>query len=126
MSLKLPQPRVDDKFIDAKYDVEHEKKTIDEFNYIGDLELDFHGMMTTEIFKELLDSRLEKFKDATHLKFENWGYDGGETINIYKTTKRLETTRETYERLKNWEREERKRLKGVDEARNAIMAHYNI
>jgi len=114
--------RIDNKFIDERYNIDVERGTKEVKKYVGTLDLDFSGYKSVQEFKEFIDEKLEKYGNSEDcfIECDYYGYDGALDINVYKTEEIPETKREVYERLKKAERAKITKQKKLEEARKLL------
>ncbi len=103
-------------YIRKSFDISKECIEIEDIKRLGEINVEFDDLLKISELAVIFTNRLKDFPEDAYIQSFPYGYDGGETIEVFQKYKRLETETETIKRLIVLERKKRKKLKEYEKA----------
>ncbi|MEA3452138.1 MAG: hypothetical protein U9Q83_09595 [Bacteroidota bacterium] len=108
------------KYIRGNFDIVKEAISIDYRKQLGEINVEFVDGLEIKDLSTIFSKRLEDFPQDAYIQSIPYGYDGGETIEVFQKFNRKETETETIKRLIKMVKEQRKKQAEYEKALKVV------
>lgn len=96
-------------YIRENFDIKKECIVIEDTRKLGEINTEFNNHLKVSELGKIFEDRLKDYPEDAYIQSFPYGYDGGESIEVFQKFNRKETESETIKRLIKMVKEQRKK-----------------
>ena len=112
--------RLTHQYIRDNFNVIKECIIIEDTRKLGEINTEFNDYLKVSEIGKIFEDRLKDYPSDAYIQSFPFGYDGGETIEVFQKFKRKETETETIKRLIKMVKEQRKKKTEYEKALQVV------